>query len=189
MFIFFPLTSFSSSSYSHCHPRHPLHPRYPCQTQSAHPRHIVHFIQFEVCTVVWILLLNAPFHVWIAVKALAKSNQNMMKARKLFSKKISQNVLLMVTSHSMDVEGQLQDNEWRERSLATLTFHHLKYFHLLTFVFSSHFYRPCFWQSLIKSICRVFCLFEGRFKEHIRNFHPVISHSEWPLAKYCFIVS
>ena len=43
-----------------------------------------------------------------------KSTQNMMKAGKLFQK-ISQNVLLMVTSHSMDVAGQLQDNEWRER--------------------------------------------------------------------------
>ena len=119
----------------------------------------------------------------------SKSTQNMMNAVKL--KKNSQNVLLMVTSHSTDVAGQLQDNEWCERSLVTFTFHHLKYIHhLLTFVSSSHFYRLCFWQPLIKSICRVFCLFEERFKEHIRGFfHLVISHSDWPLVKYCLIAS
>ena len=68
----------------------------------------------------------------------------------------------MVTSHSVDVAGQLQDNEWRERSLANLTFQHLKYFHLLTFVFSSHFYRPEFDSLLLNQYAVCFaCLKEG----------------------------
>ena len=75
-----------------------------------------------------------------------KSTQNMMKAGKLFSKKYHRMYSSgsWVTSHTFDVAGQLQDNEWCENSLATFTFHHLKNFHLLTFAFSSHFYRYCF---------------------------------------------
>ena len=105
MFIFFPLTSFSSSSDSHCHPRHPLHPRYPCQTQSAHPRHIVHVIQLEVCTVVWILLLNAPFHVWIAVKAL-KALKTWWKRENCFPKKYHR----MYSSWWLPTQWMLKDS-------------------------------------------------------------------------------